>query len=127
MPAAYDETLTNNTVYWLMHVSTIGAALTLWLVAFRSSGLVAFLIVTATGLQMSLLGALLTFAAAPLFTVHALTTSAWGLTWLQDQQLGGLLMWVPAGLLMTLYSVVALGSLLNRMNVADRAPFESVA
>ena len=126
-PLAYDETLRNNGVYWLMHLSTIGAALALWLVAFRSSGLVAFLIVTATGLQMSLLGALLTFAAQPLFSVHKLTTSAWGVTWLQDQQLGGLLMWVPAGLLMTLYSVFALGSLLNRMNAAERAPLESVA
>ena len=103
MPAAYDKTLRNNSAYCLMHISTIGAALALWLVAFRSSGLVAFLIVTATGLQMSLLGALLTFAGEPLFSVHKPTTSAWGLTWLQDQQLGGLLMWVPAGLLMTLY------------------------
>ncbi|HZZ60127.1 MAG TPA: cytochrome c oxidase assembly protein [Roseiarcus sp.] len=124
---AYDETLRNNVLYWLMHVSTIGAALILWLVAYRSSGLVAFLVVTATGVQMSLLGAVLTFAGRPLYSVHALTTSAWGLTWLQDQQLGGLLMWVPAGLLLTLYSVVALGSMLSRMNAAERALLESVA
>jgi putative membrane protein len=126
-PAAYDETLRNNLVYWLMHVSTIGAALVLWLVVYKSSGLVAFLVVSATGLQMSLLGAVLTFAGRPLYSVHASTTSAWGLTWLQDQQVGGLLMWVPAGLLLTLYSVFALGSMFVRMNAAGRAPLESVA
>jgi putative membrane protein len=62
---------------------------------------------------MSLLGALLTFAAVPLFSVHEFTTAAWGLTWLQDQQLGGLVMWVPAGLLMTAYSALAFGAALR--------------
>jgi putative membrane protein len=119
-PAAYDETLRNNAVYWLMHLSTVGAALFLWRLAFRSNELASFLIITVTGLQMTLLGALLTFAAQPLFSVHEFTTAAWGLTWLQDQQLGGLVMWAPAGLLLTGYSIFALGRLLGRMEAADR-------
>ena len=45
--------------------------------------------------------------------MHEFTTSAWGLTWLQDQQLGGLVMWVPAGLLLTAYSVLAFGAALR--------------
>jgi putative membrane protein len=67
----------------------------------------------ASGVQVSLLGALLTFAAVPLFSVHEFTTAAWGLTWLQDQQLGGLVMWVPAGLLLTAYSALAFASALR--------------
>jgi putative membrane protein len=50
-----------------------------------------------TTLQMGFLGALLTFSARPLYAVHALTTPAWGLSPLADQQLGGIIMWIPAG------------------------------
>jgi putative membrane protein len=112
-PAFYDETLRSNLTYWLMHVTTVAAALTLWTAVFNSSAPVAFLVLFVTGLQMSLLGALITFATAPLFSVHEFTTSAWGLTWLEDQQLGGLLMWVPAGLLLTAYSAFAFGAVLR--------------
>ena len=126
-PAAYDETLRNNAAYWLMHLSTMGAALVLWLLAFRSNELASLMVVTVTGLQMTLLGALLTFAAEPLFSVHEFTTAAWGLTRLQDQELGGLVMWVPAGLLLTGYSIFALGRLLSRMDAADRLQAKSLA
>ena len=112
-PLFYDETLRDNVVYWLMHVTTIAAALSLWMAVFNSSAPLAFLVLFVTGVQMSLLGALLTFAAVPLFSVHEFTTAAWGLTWLEDQQLGGLLMWVPAGLLLTAYSVLAFGAALR--------------
>jgi putative membrane protein len=112
-PVFYDETLRNNVVYWLMHATTIAAALALWMAVFNSRAPLAFLLLFVTGVQMSLLGALLTFAAVPLFSVHEFTTAAWGLTWLEDQQLGGLLMWVPAGLLLTAYSVAAFGAALR--------------
>jgi putative membrane protein len=112
-PVFYDETLRSNVVYWLMHATTVAAALALWIAVFNSSGLLAFLLLFVSGLQMSLLGALLTFAAAPLFSVHEFTTAAWGLAWLQDQQLGGLVMWVPAGLLLTAYSALAFGAALR--------------
>jgi len=112
-PAFYDETLRNNVVYWLMHVTILAAALALWVAVFRSAAPLAFLLIFATCLQMSLLGALLTFAAVPLYSVHEFTTTAWGLTWLGDQQLGGLVMWVPAGLLLTVYSAIAFGAALR--------------
>ena len=112
-PAFYDATLRNNLVYWLMHATTVATALALWTAVFNSRALLAFLVLFVSGLQMSLLGALLTFAAVPLFSVHEFTTAAWGLTWLQDQQLGGLVMWVPAGLLLTAYSALAFASALR--------------
>ena len=125
-PAFYDETLRNNVIYWLMHVTTVAAALALWVAVFSSSAPLAFLLLFATGLQMSLLGALFTFAAVPLFSVHEFTTAAWGLTWLEDQQLGGLVMWVPAGLLLTAYSVLAFGAAL-RLDAPVAPPVEETA
>jgi hypothetical protein len=44
------------------------------------------------------LGALLTVAPHPLYPVYAPTTRLWGLSPLEDQQLAGLIMWIPAGL-----------------------------
>ena len=125
-PLFYDETLRNNLVYWLMHITTFAAALALWGAVFRSSAPLAFLLLFATGVQMSLLGALLTFAADPLYSVHEFSTTAWGLSWLQDQQLGGLVMWVPAGLLLTVYSVVAFAAAL-RLDAPLAAPAEEDA
>jgi putative membrane protein len=50
----------------------------------------------ATTVLMGLLGALLTFAPVALYAPHTLTTAAWGLTPLEDQQTAGLIMWIPA-------------------------------
>lgn len=44
---------------------------------------------------MGLIGAVLTFAPEVLYPAHGLTPLAYGLLPLQDQQLAGLLMWVP--------------------------------
>jgi putative membrane protein len=116
MPAPYDQTLQNNYAYWLMHLTTFGAALLLWHALLRRSttqpGL-SLLVGFATALQMSLLGAVLTLAPAALFAVHSGTTWPWGLSPLQDQQLGGVIMWVPAGALFTLYGLAAFKNWLN--------------
>jgi putative membrane protein len=47
-------------------------------------------------LHTGALGALLTFAPHPWYLHYA--AGAFGLTALEDQQLGGLVMWVPGGL-----------------------------
>ena len=47
-------------------------------------------------LHTSALGALLTFAPSAWYPLDA--APAFGLTALEDQQLGGLVMWVPGGL-----------------------------
>jgi len=49
-------------------------------------------------LHSGLLGALLTFANSVWYPGYAERTAAWGLTPLEDQQIGGLIMWIPAGL-----------------------------
>ena len=125
-PLPYDATLENNAVYWAMHVTMLGSALALWVAVFRSRGLIAFSIVSAIGLQMSMFAALITFASAPFYEVHALTTAAWGLTWMQDQQLGGVLMWVPAGLLLVLYSATALAFSLRESDEPEEFAFPAL-
>jgi putative membrane protein len=55
-------------------------------------------------LQGGLLGALLVFARAPWYPAHAADSARWGAELLRDQQVAGLLMWIPA-------SVVYLGAI----------------
>ena len=98
MPVPYDATFSSSQVYWLMHVSLFGSGIALWreLLHHRRSHTGEILLVsTLSSMQMGLLGALLTLAARPLFLAHLSTSLAWGYTPLQDQQLGGILMWVP--------------------------------
>jgi putative membrane protein len=49
-------------------------------------------------LQMGMLGAILTLTPNALYAAHAAAPLLWGFTPLSDQQLGGLIMWMPAGL-----------------------------
>jgi len=99
MPAPYALTFVSDAAWWAMHASLLGAAIWFWQGVLRAPRADAALLSgLATAAQMGALGAFLTFAPRPLFAPHALTTLPWGMAPLEDQQLGGLLMWVPGGL-----------------------------
>jgi putative membrane protein len=121
MPAPYEATFRSTAVYWAMHVTLFGSAILLWRDLVGHVGdhtLDALAAGTFTSVQMGLLGALLTFASRPLFTPHLLTSETWGLSPLTDQQLGGLLMWVPGGLL---FVWVAVHSMRRLWQLLDEA------
>jgi putative membrane protein len=125
MPGAYNETLRDNGVYWLMHVTLFASALWFWRVLLDGETLQplgAFLVSLVTGFQMSILGAVLALNDRALFSVHFATAGAWGMTPLEDQQVGGMIMWVPAGILVTGYAIFLFGMALRRMEAADRLP-----
>jgi putative membrane protein len=117
MPLAYDATFASTAVYWAMHLSLFGAAVWLWraLLHHPQEGAVAALVAgTLTSIQMGLLGAILTLSSHALFAPHYLTTGAWGFTPLSDQQLGGVLMWVP-GCALFLLAALRSGRMLWRV------------
>jgi putative membrane protein len=98
-PPAYAWSLRNDVVYWVMQASLLGAAVALWQSLFASDDRQGerILVGLASTLHMGLLCALLTFASRPFYAAHRSTTEMWGLSPLADQQLAGLLMWVPGG------------------------------
>jgi putative membrane protein len=110
-PLPYAATFSSTFVYWSMHLTVFGAALWLWSALLHGSGasLIARL---ASGFvssaQMGFLGALITLASGAVYAPHALTTAAWGLTPLEDQQLGGVLMWIPGCLVFLAFALLAL-------------------
>lgn len=96
VPAVYEAALASTAIYWLLTLALLAGATWFW-VAVRSVGApaaIAALLVTMVA--MGLLGALLTFTGSPLYAPHYVTTRAWGLSPLEDQQLAGLVMWAPA-------------------------------
>ncbi|SFG66496.1 putative membrane protein [Palleronia marisminoris] len=100
IPAAYDLALANVAVYWVMQITLLASAVWFWraVLADIGSPVDRLFFIVAGFAQMGMLGAILTFAPGALYAAHAVAPFSWGLTPLQDQQLGGLLMWVPAGI-----------------------------
>lgn len=129
LPVLYDATFRSDLAYWSMHLSLLAAALPLWLHLLQPGrdGLLERLLQGfATFMQMGLLGALLTLSPALLYDAHVTTTLAWGLAPLADQQLGGLIMWIPgcASLLLAmLYAIHR--ALRDAAGPADRVAAES--
>lgn len=119
LPAAYDAALSQMGIYWVMQLTLLGTATMFWRGVFGPAerGFTAVLWTLAGFMAMGLLGALLTFAPEPVYAAHAIAPFDWGLTPLRDQQLGGLLMWVPAGI----PYLLVIGLLARGAWTADRA------
>lgn len=105
VPALYDLAVRNEAVHWAEHVSFLVTSLLFWTGILRlrphdraDNGL-RILFVFGMALQGGLLGALLTFSARPLYTSHLDTAVEAGIAPLVDQQIAGLIMWVPPALL----------------------------
>jgi putative membrane protein len=112
MPLAYDATFGSGalgwSIYWSMHLTLFGSAIWLWsaLLGHDRDGAVAALCAgTLTSIHMGLLGAVLTLSSRAWFAPHYQTVEAWGFTPLSDQQLGGVLMWVPGCVLFLLVAL----------------------
>lgn len=103
IPVLFQAVLDREWVHTLQHLSFFLSALLFWwaLVHGRQGALgygAGVLYLFTTALHSGLLGALITFAASAWYPAYTGLTASWGLTPLEDQQLGGLIMWIPAGL-----------------------------
>jgi putative membrane protein len=124
MPRPYDATFDSSYIYWAMHLTLFGSAILLWreLLQHRRASIADVLAVAmVSSMQMSLLGAVLTLASRPLYFWHLTTTSAWGYTPLQDQQLGGVIMWVPGMVLFLWASIRSLRRLWTAFDGVESA------
>ncbi len=105
LPGPYGWALASEYVHALEHVCFFVPSLMFWALVLEPAGHrrldygSTMLFVATFGVQNGLLGALLTFAGRPLYVAYLPTSAAWGLSPLEDQQLAGLLMWIPASLI----------------------------
>ena len=120
VPVLFDAALASEPVHALQHASFLGTALAFWWAIFgrgvhRPDGASLASLFT-TMIHTSALGALLTLAPTVWYATYA--TGAGGpLTPLEDQQLGGLVMWIPAGFAYVVTGLAIVASWLD----ADRA------
>jgi putative membrane protein len=100
-PAAFDAALQSDWVHALEHASFFGTALLFWRALLgdpsgrRAAATIG--VAFATLVHSGLLGALITMSTRPLYEWYGGRAALWGLSTLADQQLAGLLMWVPMG------------------------------
>lgn len=73
-------------------------------------------------LPATIIGALIAFAEAPLYPSYALRPRLWGVSLVDDQQLAGLIMWVPGSLVYFAVLTVVFIRWLNRDESDDRRP-----
>jgi cytochrome c oxidase assembly factor CtaG len=117
VPALYDAAQGRSAAHVLEHALLIGTGMLFWWPIVHPSGGqrrlgygIGIAYVFAAALQSNAVGALLTFAGRPLYQTYIDAPRISPLSPLEDQQLGGLIMWVPGGMfwLLPLFVLLAL-------------------
>jgi putative membrane protein len=101
-PAALALVMRSEPAHWMMHGSFLLSGLWLWALLWQRlrdearGALAGAVAIVAVMMQMGFLGALLVFSRRILYPVYADRAAELGMTAFDDQQLAGLLMWVPS-------------------------------
>jgi putative membrane protein len=102
LPALFDAALGRPAVHTLQHLTFFGTALLFWWSTLaatpRNARGAALASLFTTMAHTGALGALMTLSPLLWYTPYAATTAAFGIDPLEDQQLGGLIMWVPSAI-----------------------------
>jgi putative membrane protein len=112
-PPAFDLALAHPGWHVAQHVTFLATALLFWWAVLRAHRARIGLAVGClffTAIVGGALGALMAFSSSPWYAGYAnLGLDAWGMSPVEDQQLAGLLMWVPGGLVHAAAGVALLG------------------
>ncbi len=125
LPPLYDAAQGRTVIHDTEHLIFLGTALLYWWPIIHPAGgrrrlsyAAAIPYLLPPMLTGSLIGALLTFAQHPLYATYQQVPRLWGISVVQDQQLAGLIMWVPGGLVY-IFPIFVLIALMLRQE--DRA------
>jgi len=106
LPALYEAAVVSEAIHALQHATFVGtAALFWWGLVYGRYGRAAYgasaLYVFATMVHTGILGALFALSTAPYYAIYRDRAAAAGVDAVADQQLAGLFMWIPAGIVLT--------------------------
>jgi putative membrane protein len=128
-PALYEATLRNDYIHGFEHACFLLTAALFWwaLIHGRYGRLgygIAVLYVFVTSMHSGALGALLTFSSRVWYPYYERAGLKWGIDAIEDQQLAGLIMWVPAGVILVVLGLALfamwLGEAERRVAVAEK-------
>jgi putative membrane protein len=113
LPRFYEAAMRHHGLHIVQHLLFLAAAVIMWWPVLspapelpRASYPGQLLYLFLLGIPMSVIGAFITLANAPLYPFYASAPRLWSITPLADQQIGGLIMWVPGGLIFWLVMTV---------------------
>lgn len=117
----YGAAVEHDAIHILEHTTFVATAWLVWSAILgparvRMEPGLAVLAVFALALQTVFLSALLTFATTPWYEAYIDVAPAWGVDALQDQQLAGAVMWVPAGLV---HAAIGVALLVRWLHTVD--------
>ncbi|MDB5824057.1 MAG: cytochrome oxidase assembly protein [Herminiimonas sp.] len=126
VPALFQAALANEAVHAAQHASFLATALLFWWAVLGQSARsvsngASVVYLFTTMMHTAALGALLTMSDKLWYPVYAAGNGAFGLSPIEDQQLGGLIMWVPGGLPYLIAGLV----LCSRWLVDERQPMHA--
>jgi len=109
LPMFYNAALADHNIHIVEHLMFMGAAVMMWWplmsqlpelprLAYPGQMLYCFLM----SIAMSITAVYITMAEKVLYPAYSTAPRIWGLSPMDDQMLGGLIMWVPGGLIFTL-------------------------
>lgn len=131
VPALYEAAILDESIHIFEHVTFLLAALFFWATLLhehrrtsrheRASATAGSfekllpnpLYLFTAALLSGLLGVLLTFSQSVWYPVYGVAPYGWGMTPLQDQQLAGVIMWFPGGLIYLAATLILLGNALQ--------------
>jgi putative membrane protein len=104
LPPFYEAAMRSHDLHIVQHLTFMASAVLVWWpilsptaevprIPYPAQMLYLFLL----GIPMSVVGALITLSERVLYPFYAGAPRVWGLSPLVDQQLGGLIMWIPGG------------------------------
>jgi putative membrane protein len=130
IPTFYELTLANEPLHAVEHVVFIGTAMLMWMpvlspvpdiaAPYPALGQVLYLFLQTV--PASLVGALLTATSSPFYPTYVLAPRVSSLSPLEDQQLGGLIMWVGSGVYFLIATGVVFFVWASREEAANRRP-----
>ena len=120
-PNAYNAALRSELVHDLEHLTFFGTALLFWWHIIRAgprihrrfpTGLrIAYLLITVPANMLP--GVMIAFSSQPIYTYYTTVPRVGGLTVMQDQMLGGVLMWIPGSMMYIIAALILVAGLLR--------------
>ena len=105
VPVLYNLMMRAHNFHIVMHLMVMATSCMLWWPVLGDDAIerplapgAKMLYLFLLGTPMMIVAAMITFAAQPLYEWYALAPRLWGFSALEDQRLGGLIMWIPGGL-----------------------------
>ncbi len=127
---AYNAALQNEWVHDVEHLTFFVSAMLYWWHVVGAgprlhgglsrSAKIAFLLVTVPVNMFT--GVAIAFATEPIYTYYTTVPRLWGISVMEDQMLGGILMWIPGSMMYILAALVLIAGLVQREAGKDPLP-----